>query len=232
MELILPISKKVVTIRPMRGSEEKLILNEKLAKQGRNTDEVLRACILTVDGETLNAAEPASDEFVLKLPSGDRNLIFYHLRILSYGPEMEFDAKCSSCNNQNHYSVDLQELLDQNEVKIVEPGEDAELEKSVELSEGGQAIVTIMDGNRERKIKTAKDLDTVTIAMATLKSLNGGSVTRGGTEKLPAKDLMKIREVSKELIFGLRPDLKVECDECGNQFDTVISQHASFFVPK
>ena len=145
---------------------------------------------------------------------------------------MEFDTKCPDCGVQNHYSVNLEELLENEELKIVEPAEGDELERTVELSEGGQAVVTIMDGHRERKLKTAKELDTVSIAIATMKSLNGGSVTRGGTEKLPAKDLMKIRAASKELIFGLRPDLAIECEECGKEYETVVSQHASFFVPQ
>lgn len=224
MNLVLPITQKNVQIEPMRAKDEKLLTDKKLAKKGANIDAVLESCVREIDGKK------PTERDLLDLPSGDRNFLLYHLRIISYGEEFETDVVCPFCKRKEHRIFDLEELLKDGSIKVSGTPEGG-LTKDVKLSNGSVATVTVMDGHRERRLKMKDDdLTTVDMALALLQSIDGESVTATAMDEMSGKDLAAIRKAGKELVCGLMPKISFECGKCDRTHDFILTASMDFFI--
>lgn len=224
MELVLPVSGISVELSPMKYKDEKIFTDEKLVKQGKNYDYVIMSCA------KFNGESPSERE-VLNLHSGDRNYILVHLRILSYGDEFEFEVKCPHCGKKNNYIVNLSELLENGGIQIIPKGDSDTID--VSLVDGGIATIGIPNGHRERRlINKAVDKGQVgktDMTVVLIDQINGKDVTASALENLTAKDLLNIRKRSNELIWGLKPIIKLPCDRCDETFEHIITSDQNFF---
>lgn len=216
-------------IRPMSGKMEKILTDRHLAKNGSNINELLRRVIVSLDGKPIDPKSASSEQTVLALRSGDRNYILLQLRILSYGEMMSFEAACPECKKKNQYTVNLQDLLDNGDLRVLPyPVESV---RRVDLPSGGYAEVTYLDGYRERKLASMKDIDIIALTMAQMVSINGEAVTRGRVEDAPARDLAAIRAAAKDMNGGLMQEFLLTCGDCDNEFPVYLTKIQDFFTP-
>lgn len=224
MNLVLPVSGISVELSPMKYKDEKMLTDEKLVKQGKNYDHVIMSCA------KFNGESPSERE-ILNLHSGDRNYILVYLRILSYGDEFEFDVKCPHCGKKNNYIVNLSELLENGGIQIVPKGESDTID--IALVDGGTATIGIPNGHRERRLinKAVNNgrVGKTDMTVVLIDQINGKDVTAAALENLTAKDLLNIRKRSNELIWGLKPIIKLPCDRCDENFDHIIISDQNFF---
>lgn len=224
MELILPVTGKSVLLEPMRAREEKMLTDKKLVKKNTNVDAVLGSCVREMD------AKKPTEKDLLDLPSGDRNFLLYHLRILSYGPEFESRIFCPHCRKESEVLFDLEELLEHGQIEVRRPTSDG-LEKDITLSTGVVATVAGLNGHMERRLKgKGDDMTTVDLVMASLRALDGESVTAAAVDELAGRDLAAIRKAAREVTFGLVPKVDVECEHCDRKIEFILTASQDFFL--
>lgn len=224
MEFTLPVSKKVVRMNPMRMKEEKILTNKKFIKNNSTIENLLLSCIDSIDGEK------PTERMILDLVAGDRNYLLYHLRIMSYGEIFEFDEVCPHCKQQTHYTIDLEDALANGSIKVTGEPEEG-LTKDVVMSDGSVVTVTVMDGNRERRLKEkGDDLSMMDITLSLMKAINGEAVTISAMDNFIGKDLAAIRRAAKDIMCGLLPALTVECEHCDREHEFVVVASQSFFI--
>lgn len=227
-EITLPFG-KIVCITPIDGKTERLLEDKKLLLSGAFIDKYMASRIESVGEE--NALTPQQKEkFVLDLYSGDRNYLLYQIRLDSYGPEMVFNHECPGCKKTNGYSVDLNQLLD-DEILKVYPYHDGPVRIELPRS-GGYAEILHMTGHDERKMAQYKDNPLSGAMLLRTAILNGHQPTRKDFDEMQGEDLAAIRGgIAEANKGGLDPSLELDCQYCGKTFSTVLSSIPDFFVP-
>ena len=227
-EITLP-SGKTVCITPIDGKTERLLEDKKLLLSGAFIDKYLASRIESIEGD-LNLTPQQKEKTVLDMYSGDRNYLLYQIRVDSYGPEMVFNADCSGCKKANGYSVDLNQLLDDEIIKVYPYREGS---VRVELPRcGGYAEIAHMTGHDERKMAQYKDNPLSGAMLLRTATLNGRTPTRKDFDELVGEDLAAIRGgIAEANKGGLDPTIELDCQYCGKTFSTILSSIPDFFVP-
>lgn len=96
-------------VRGMKVREERILADRKLAKDGGQLDELLKACWEeTVDPGPYSFAGNAVDwSSVLQ---GDRFYMLMQIRAQTYGAEYSFSCGCSNCRSRFEWELDLNAL--------------------------------------------------------------------------------------------------------------------------
>ena len=127
--------------------------------------------------------------------------------------------------------MNLSELLENGGIQIIPKGESDTID--VSLVDGGIATIGVPNGHRERRlINKAVDNGKVgktDMTVVLIDQINGKDVTASALENLTAKDLLNIRKRSNELIWGLKPIIKLPCDRCDETFEHIITSDQNFF---
>lgn len=83
-----PCRSGVIHVRPITTKEEEILATERLQRQGIALDMLMQRCIMTPGIDTMD------------LLSGDRMMILFYLRAISYGPQYKFEVRMKSGDNQ------------------------------------------------------------------------------------------------------------------------------------
>jgi len=83
-----PASSGTILVRPITTKEEEILATERLQRQGIALDMIMQNCIVTPGIDTMD------------LVSGDRMMILFYLRAVSYGPNYKFEAKLKGGHTQ------------------------------------------------------------------------------------------------------------------------------------
>lgn len=221
-----------VTVKAMRMAEEKL-----LADQGRDRAEVLNTLIQNCT-EGLNM--PFSDVLV-----ADKLYLLFLIRVVSFGPAVEFGMKCGKCTNTNHYRLDITKdietrLLDHSvgnpePFPAMLPIERVKLglrylrvadELEIERYARQQTLTRKQEGDPTYTYRLARMIQTVNdqpISMIDALSL---------VERLYSSDSGAISDALEENDFGLNLRLSLPCGRCGAAIEEVFPFTADFFRPK
>lgn len=99
-----PCRSGVIYVRPITTKEEEILATERLQRQGIALDMVLQRCIMTPGIDTMD------------LLSGDRLMILFYLRAISYGPNYRFETRMKDGSTQmvetNVAKLKIRELPD------------------------------------------------------------------------------------------------------------------------
>lgn len=88
-----------VVIRSMRASDEDILLDRKLYRNGRTFSEVIRTCLI----------EPKlTPEQVREITLGDYYAILSGIRITGYGSDYKTNVECPKCGTKHEHVVNLQ----------------------------------------------------------------------------------------------------------------------------
>lgn len=83
-----PCRSGIIHVRPITTKEEEILATERLQRQGIALDMIMQRCIVTPGIDTMD------------LVSGDRLMILFYLRAISYGPKYTFEVRMKSGDNQ------------------------------------------------------------------------------------------------------------------------------------
>ena len=206
-----------VTIRGMRGHEEDILTDEKKVKSGEAIDEILKGCILEINGE------PATASKIAELRSPDRLFCMVKIRQETYGDIVEYEHACG-CKHVNYGEVDLSRL------PFKERPEGDEF--TIEIG-GKKVTFTWLDGRKEKILSKEKN-DVITVGMMLrIKEVEGvhPNGVRVWLKDLPAAERMKLRNAMSETDCGIQTLVEIDCEGCGRPNRFRVEGQSSFFFP-
>lgn len=218
-----PASAGFVLVRPITTSEEEILVTERFAKQGVIIDMLLSRCIVTRGINTLD------------LLSGDRSLILFYLRAISYGPEYTFMARLKDGSQQevvtNVSKLKIKELPD----GFAEPfiAQVNGITYELRLSRGSdEQAMTRERLAQKRKDPKAADGSLTSALIRQVVSVNGETDEEKiatHVRRLIAKDSQALRSAIAKASPGPQLIQSVVNNETGETEEVAIQMTESFF---
>lgn len=225
---------ETVDIKAMTAKEEDILMNRTLVRKGTVVTELIKSCMLdkTVD--------------VNSMISGDRNALMIAVRITGYGADYSPKVTCPSCEAQQDWSLNLEELpvkeLDLEKLNQVGPGQNA---FEITLPRTKKTVVfKFLTGREEERmlqdIEARRKKGIVQENLVTTKLMNciisvDGSTDRGYINQfcqyMPAADSLALRKVIDESEPGVDMSSDFTCTACGHQEVLTVPLGPSFFWP-
>lgn len=217
-----------VEMRKMKVSEEDILTDIQLTKQGKSFDRLLEACI-------------KSDLPLKKMLIGERVFLLIKLRIISKGKIYEARLKCGDCTESFLIDINLEKL----EIKKLN-------KKNLELDDNGRYIfwtdplpilkkkfkLRLLTGDDEDKLMEIRKeypkqfmsrlllLRTIEIEGEKIKNINM-------IRDLDSEDSQYLRDIYDEHDCGVDTEIDVICPNCyGTQIANLPIDNVNFFLPR
>ena len=225
---------ETVDIKAMTAKEEDILMNRTLVRKGTVVTELIKSCML----------DKAVD--VNSMISGDRNALMIAVRITGYGADYSPKVTCPSCEAQQDWSLNLEELpvkeLDLEKLSQVGPGQNA---FEITLPRTKKTVVfKFLTGREEERmlqdIEARRKKGIVQENLVTTKLMNciisvDGSTDRGYINQfcqyMPAADSLALRKVIDESEPGVDMSSDFTCTACGHQEVLTVPLGPTFFWP-
>lgn len=241
-DLITCPSGLVGEIRNLQGQDGNVLMDRRIAKQGRLVDEILRRCWLrTAEPGLAHYASIGAGPDWSKVLAGDRMFIFVRTRVLTFGPSYVFRPQCSvqTCRRTFDWEIDLDAMtvksLTEEAAKVFCGSNRFE---ATIPSDGRGFVFKLMTGADERKaLKLLEDNQDsrLTTSLATriigIEGIEPRNV-HGELLAMSLSDHNDLLHIIEESDCGLETAIEVECPFCQNDFEVEIPFSAEFFSPK
>jgi len=225
---------ETVELKAMTAREEDILMNRTLVRKGTVVTELIKSCIIDKNID------------VNSMISGDRNALMVAVRITGYGADYAPKVTCPSCESQQDFSVNLENLpvkeLDLGKLKQVGTGQNA-FEFMLPLSKK-TVIFKFLTGKEEERIlqdiETKRKKGIVQENLVTTKLMNSIVAIEGNTERgfinqfcqhMPARDSLALRKVLDESEPGVDMSSDFVCNSCGHTEVLTVPLGPSFFWP-
>jgi hypothetical protein len=225
---------ETVDIKAMTAKEEDILMNRTLVRKGTVITELIKSCIMDKNID------------VNSMISGDRNALMVAVRITGYGADYSPKVTCPSCEAQQDWSLNLENL----------PVKELDLEKLHQVGEGQNAfefllprtkktvVFKFLTGREEEKmlqdIEARRKKGIVQENLVTTKLMNSivsidGVVERGYINQfcqyMPAADSLALRKIIDDSEPGIDMSSDFVCTSCGHQEVLTVPLGPSFFWP-
>ena len=225
---------QTVDIKAMTAKEEDILMNRTLVRKGTVVSELIKSCLIDKNID------------VNSMISGDRNALMVAVRITGYGAEYAPKVTCPSCESQQDFSVNLENLpvkeLDLDKLKQVSPGQNA-FEFVLPFSKK-TVVFKFLTGKEEEKmlqdIEAKRKKGIVQENLVTTKLMYSIIAIEGNTERgfinqfcqyMPARDSLALRKVLDESEPGIDMSSDFVCNGCGHQEVLTVPLGPTFFWP-
>lgn len=218
-----------VVLRAITTREEKFLLGSSSSKP---VDSIVEACIVEPKG--LKLAD-------LIVP--DSNFLLYKLRIHTYGPLYDITTQCPNCRATNQNRVDLNDFM------VYELDDDFQEPFEIELPKCGDTLTCRL--MRKRDVEAVEDrarkivrktrgvtLEEVAYNMRVARhilKINDKEVTwdeaQQYTINMHGMDLAWFWKVLDDIKVGYDNTLDIDCEVCGNSYETGLPLTMDFFRP-
>ena len=215
-------------IQELRGRAEQLLTNKFEVKSGQWLNKFMAKALVSLNGKPVPSNQGELISLLLDMKTGDRNYLLLRIRMMSYGNELVFNYECPKCHKTSGYQLNLQEMLDNDELKIYPYRDDVPITLE---TRSGTAEVDYMTGRTEQWLASLKTVETIHLAMAACKSFDGKAPTYKVFEDMYTKDLSEIRRVHANLKGGLDPQIELDCPECDTSNKVMLYSISDFFTP-
>jgi hypothetical protein len=229
----LPGSKKQIKFKPVNTAQLKRLLtyeNEKnLIIQEMALDELITSSVLSEDFN------------INDLYLEDRFFLLLELRKKTKGEVLEFTIACPECKSQSINRVDLNNLPTK--------GIDKGLKTVAELSQGIKVHLKYLKRGDQKEVKSnllkktmseisqAAELQTYynALTIAKIETPNGIDEDLSLQDRkffldsIPLQEYEKIKEVLKEMEFGVNLEYEIKCIKCSFEQTTTIPLENNFF---
>jgi len=175
---------------------------------------------------------------------GDFQYLLYKLRVVTFGPDYEMQAKCPYCNFENTLKLNIDELevneyddslLDLLEMDLPISGNHIKL--TMQTPRMIDRINSRIREHNKRRKTTNENLTVLYTIMASLEEIDGEPVEVSTLEnwirELPLADsnaiLYRIDEINSSI--GVEIDSVATCGVCGSSFIAPFRVNDSFFRP-
>jgi len=209
-EIILPLSKREVTIQEGDGYTERALL-KKNKKIYQTVPHYIAASVISIDGK-----EKATVNDIQDLLVPDIEALLVEIYKLNHGNEFWFDYVCQECGKQSEVMVDL-DALDYRDLPDGVEGTDPVISVTLPKSKG-MAEIGCLTGKKESLLMDLQASGTLDLNQADyqcLRTLNGAKdFSYEDIVKLPLGDHKAIRRARKKLVCGYDVDVAITCPEC------------------
>ena len=224
-----------VEIKYMTAKEEDILTSQALIKKGVVLDRLIQSVLID------KRIKPES------LLVGDKTALMIASRITGFGPEYATKFFCRSCNESVHYTFDLSELKEPEQVNFEEEGitDEGEGLFSVILPKTKiKATLRLLTGQDEIEIgkfmekqkKSNVDLGASTTQLLfiihALNDQTGRAQIYNFIQNLPFSDAKFIREVYKKVNPTVNMKQETVCPNCGAEEEVELPMTVEFFWPK
>jgi hypothetical protein len=227
-------------IRGMKVSEERVLADKRLARDGGQIDALLAACwteTLEPGPYTCDASAPMPWGKVLQ---GDRFFALLQIRALTYGPEYAFSVPCQNraCGARIDWEFDLRELpvralSDESRAAFV----NGNRFETVLPGAGTRVGFRLLVGDDERRIQALRRgaADRPLSALLAFRLTDVAGIEprehRRFVEDLSMRDADFLSREFDRVDCGVETTIEVECPECGSRQEVELPFDASFFLP-
>jgi hypothetical protein len=210
-----------IELKEMTGSEEELLTNQRLIRNGESINQVLKNCTVRLGENT----EPSVSD-ILDLLSGDRLFALVKLRQISLGDEVELELHCpnTACRMSNYTTVNLDDLKvsaysDDREFSFTLPGS----EKTIRFG--------LLDGHKEKRLAALREPNISSAMMIRLIEIDGKAPSKKVLAEMSMRDRSALRQEMARVDAGIDTSVEVECDGCGTRIRTRLESEAAFLFP-
>lgn len=203
-------------VKELTGSDEEAVA--KTGSSGKALNALLQRGLVKLGNKNTSSTD------LDILLAGDRDAILLGIRKVTFGPTVELNVRCFSCNDEHTASIDLSADVP---IKTLEdPIEDRQWEVTTKL---GTALVALPNGITQKRLmenvdKTPAEINTLLLS-GCIVSLNGApSVGAGTALALGMADRTKIIDEIISRNPGPRlGEVKIACKACGEDIDLPLS---------
>ena len=190
-------------LREMTGVDEDLLTNTRLIKSGDVLNQVMRNCLVSLDGKS----EVALTD-VLDLLAGDRHFIVVKLRQISLGDDLTVSLPCAKCKWTSQVLVNLEDLP----VTPYPP----EREFTTVLPGSGQTVRFVpLDGHMEKRLAVMPDANITTVMLIRIREIDGAPPTKKQLAEMSRKDRTALRAAMAAVDGDIDTVITTTCEQCG-----------------
>lgn len=175
---------------------------------------------------------------------GDFQYLLYKLRVVTFGPEYELQARCPYCGFENTIILNIDELpiheYDDSLADLLEftlPVTEQKVKLTMQTPRMLDRINTRVRENNKRRKNTSENATVLYTIIACLEEIDGEPIEAASIEQwvreLPLADsnaiLYRIDEINNSL--GIELDSLAKCNVCGADFIAPFRVNNSFFRP-
>ena len=215
-------------IQELKGRAEQLLTDKVMLKSGQWLNRFMAKALVSLGGKPVPSNQGELISMLLDMKTGDRNYLLLRIRMMSYGDEFVFNYECPKCHKTSGYQLNLQDMLDNDELKIYPYRDDVPI---LVETRSGTAEIDYMTGRTEQWLASLPKVDTIHLAMAACKSFNGKAPVYKVFEDMYTKDLSEIRKVYANLKGGLDAQIELDCPECDTSNKVMLYAIPDFFTP-
>lgn len=210
-------------VRELTGKDEEAIAR---------TTNVGRAFLTILERGTVRiGSEPASEELLNKLLSGDRDMLLLNIFKVTFGAEPEVPAYCYSCKEMKTVGVDIEKDVKVRTLK--DPINDRVFtvkgktrEYTVQLPTGVTQKELLLSTD-----KTSAELNTILLENTVVKIADSPVVSKTQVQNLGIADRKLILdEITKRIPGPQFEDLKVTCPDCESEVTVPINLGTFFRI--
>lgn len=198
-------------VRELTGADEEALARQDSTKNlGRFMTTLLKCGVVRIGDK-----EPPDKASLDSLLIGDRDLLMYHIRLATYGSEMEFGTQCVFCTESLDVVLDLEKDVPMRDME--EPDRRA---YEVELRNGRKAVVNLPCGGDQELVlgltnKSVPEMNTILLGRCLLSIDGVPAIGNSAARNLGMAD----RKLILDFIANAQPgpryeEVKVPCPAC------------------
>jgi hypothetical protein len=234
---IVPLPSGVeATIREMTGNDQRNFMNRAKQMNGTAIQDLLAACVETVDGEVIPTDPADRTKYLLNMLSGDRQTLVFQIRRHSLGNDFSFRAKCPNpeCKKDASWEVDLS-IKDDFPMIPYKLGSARFVEYDSKVAPGLKIQLKMMDGNDEMTLFRKRQTITVLSDLELRSPKAFDPATKKYVpitlSKVPDRLITEMRRTLREYEGSLRTTVDLICEDCNTKVTFNLLEQPDFMTP-
>jgi len=225
-------SGRVATVKEMTGKEQRNFTDKVKVMNGTAINELLAACVDSLDEADLPSDYKAKMDLVTSLLSGDRQALLFNIRRESMGDDFNFKTKCPQCAVESEWEVNLSDV-DSFPITPYPMGNERMVEYDSTVRPGLHIRFSLMDGVAEMKaLKKRNSMDLLTdLELRNPQFLNNGVYTPILLNKVGDKLLAELRKTVREHEGFQDTSVKINCANCATEVSFDLLEQPDFMIP-
>lgn len=221
-------------VREMTGNEQRNFMNRSKQLSGTAIQELLGACVETINEQSLPSNPDERTRFLLDLLSGDRATLVFQIRRHSLGSDFIFKARCpnQTCNAENDWEVDLSNS-DDFPVTPYKLGSAKMVEYESKIKPGLKIQFQHLDGNAEVAILRKRNaINSLTDLEARKpQAWDGQKWQTIILSRLADRLITEMRQTVREYEGGTRTTVDLVCPKCAQSVTFDLLMQPDFMTP-
>lgn len=224
-------NQETVEIKTMTAKEEDILTSPAYIKQGVMIDKLIESCLMN---KSITAQS---------LLSEDKMAILIGIRVTGYGPELNGNFHCDSCDKEQTAKFFLNSFtIHESKIQPTIEGENlfecelprTKLKVQFRVLYSGEEQALMKDIEKSSKFKAGRQTNVTTKLLHSVQSINGKNDKQEISKiimNLPAGDSRFLRKQMQKAEPSIDTKQEINCPECGESKEVDVPIGASFFFP-